>query len=174
MRFPLDEFTWPGKEGQFGTARKHDIHTGIDLYCRQGEEIYAIEAGVVVKYDWFTGERAEPSSPWWNNTLALAIKGKSGVIVYGELTAYDGVHRVGTLIREGETLGRVEQVLKEDKGKVPSTSMLHLELYKEYPGFWHEWELCTYKPENLLDPTPLLIQILQKDKIKNLFTNENI
>jgi len=43
MRFPLDEFIWPGKEGQFGTVRKHDIHTGIDLYCRQGEEVYLIQ-----------------------------------------------------------------------------------------------------------------------------------
>lgn len=157
MRFPLDEFIWPGKEGQFGAVRKHDIHTGIDLYCKDGEEVYAIEEGVVVKYDWFTGMRASPPSPWWNNTSAIAIKGKAGVIVYGELTAFEEIYRVGTSIREGKLIGRVVQVLKEDKKKVPSTSMLHLELYKEYEGFWHEWKLFTYKPENLLDPTPLLI-----------------
>lgn len=23
MRFPLDEFIWPGKEGQFGAVRKY-------------------------------------------------------------------------------------------------------------------------------------------------------
>jgi len=174
MRFPLDEFIWPGKEGQFGAVRKHDIHTGIDLYCQPGEEVYAIEPGVVVKYNWFTGEKAEPPSPWWYNTSALAIKGKSGVIVYGEMVAFEETYRVGTSIREGQLIGRVEQVLKEDKGKVPSTSMLHLDLYKEYEGFWHEWELCTYKPENLLDPTPILTQILQKNKIHNLFLNEDI
>jgi hypothetical protein len=53
-------------------------------------------------------------------------------------------------------LGWVTPVLKKDKGKVPSTSMLHVELYTEYDGNWVLWEVDTPQPNNLLNPTEIL------------------
>ena len=55
-----------------------------------------------------------------------------------------------------ELIGWVIPVLKQDKGKVPSTSMLHLELYAEYDGNWALWEVDEKQPKNLLNPTSLL------------------
>jgi len=91
--------------------------------------------------------------PWWNDTQAVAIKGKSGTINYGEVRAYV---EVGDEIKEGDLIGWVIPVLKQDKGKVPSTSMLHLELYNEYDGKWAMWEVGDKQPSNLLNPTSLL------------------
>ena len=33
--------------GGFGTKRKYDVHTGVDLYCEDGDDVYSIEDGVV-------------------------------------------------------------------------------------------------------------------------------
>ncbi len=139
--------------GAFGVIRKHDIHTGIDLYCNEGDEVYAIEDGEVLAIKPFTGEIA--GFPWWNDTYAVAVKGKSGVINYGEIQPDDKLN-VGDKITEGTPLGHVIPVLKKDKGKVPSMNMLHLELYEEYNDHWIEWQLDTPQPENLKNPTDLL------------------
>jgi len=64
--------------------------------------------------------------------------------------------KVNDIVKEGDTIGYVTPVLKEDKRKVPSTSMLHLELYNNYNGKWVEWTLDKPKPNNLEDPTKLL------------------
>jgi hypothetical protein len=95
--------------------------------------------------------------PWWNNTKAIAINGKSGVINYGEVVPHENL-KVGDKVKEGDLIGWVATVLKKDKGKVPSITMLHIELYSEYNGDWCLWELDEEKPINLLDPTELLIK----------------
>ncbi len=155
--FPLKDYKYeiPINDalGAFGVIRKYDIHTGIDLYCNNGDEVFSIEDGEVIAVEWFTGIPVD--MPWWNDTQAIAIKGNSGVINYGEVIAIDTL-KVGDKIKEGQLLGWVTPVLKEDKGKVPSTSMLHLELYTEYNGEWLIWNLNTPQPSNLLDPTKLL------------------
>ncbi len=148
LNYPLPEI---GDLGAFGTKRKYDIHTGIDLYCERQELVYAIEDGTVVAIEAFTGEHAD--SPWWNNTWAILIEGASGVILYGEV---DHCHlTVGDKIQEGQFIGWIEQVLKEDKGVTP-TSMLHLEVHQ--PGtrqsfWWHHGEPM---PATLIDPTEFL------------------
>lgn len=155
--FPLKNYQYQIPEGHhpgaFGTERKHDIHTGVDLYCQEGETVYAIEDGIVVAVEPFTGEIA--GFPWWNDTYAMAIQGPSGILNYGEIEPLSDI-KVGSIITEGQTLGYVVPVLKKDKGKVPSTSMLHFEVYKEYHGKWIEWELGKEKPIHLEDPTDLL------------------
>lgn len=139
--------------GAFGVTRKHDMHTGVDLYCDEGTEVFAMEAGIVIAIEWFTGE--EVDMPWWNNTKAIAIKGESGTFNYGELIPVEGLN-VGDAIDEGQLLGYIVPVLKKDKGKVPSINMLHLELYTEYNGEWVLWPVGAPQPENLLNPTKLL------------------
>lgn len=142
----------PGDAGFFGSVRKYDIHTGIDLYCEDGEPVFAIEDGIVVAIEKFTGEHAD--SPWWNNTWALLVEGKSGVIVYGEIIIRDQV-TIGDFVLQNEIIGNVRQVLKQDKGVNP-TSMLHLELMKHgcYHTYW--WQHDQPCPSGLLNPIILL------------------
>lgn len=157
--FPIKNYNYnlPNKAdlGAFGTPRKFDVHTGIDLYCNENEEIFAIEDGIIIAIEWFTGSKVD--MPWWNDTQAIAIKGKSGVINYGEVIA-NATLNVGDIVKEGDLLGLVTPVLKKDKGKVPSTSMLHIELYSEYDGIWVVWGLGESQPKNLLNPLELLEQ----------------
>ncbi len=155
--FPLSNYKYSIPQGDdlgaFAVGRKHDVHTGVDLYCEQYDKVYAIEDGVIIAIAPFTGKLA--GYPWWNDTLAIVVHGASGYVNYGEL--YPNVElREGDRIREGTELGFVMPVLMKDKGKVPSTSMLHMELYSSFNGEFAEWLLGEEKPPYLEDPTPLL------------------
>jgi hypothetical protein len=136
-------------EGSFGAIRKHDIHTGIDIYYPEGTIIRAIEEGVVINIVDFTGSKAD--SPWWNDTKAVMVHGESGVILYGEI---ESKCFIGQRLLKDEIVGKVLTVLKNNKGK--PMSMLHLELYKwgTVEPVW--WKLGESKPDCLLDPTFLL------------------
>ena len=138
--------------GAFGVVRKHDTHTGIDLYCPEGNPVHAVESGIVVRCGAFTGPDAE--SPWWLPTRYVLVEGISGVVCYGEIQEDPNIV-VGAEVRPSQRLGSVRQVLKNDKGT--PQSMLHLELYDF--GFKGEpvwWKLDQPKPEALKDPTKLL------------------
>ena len=128
MVWPLGDFLTPihepGHPGAFAAERKFDIHTGVDLYCPQHHPISAVEDGLVVEIEKFTGEHVD--SPWWNNTWAILIQGDSGVILYGEVKPREDL-KVGDRVKEGESLGHVLRVLKKDKGR--PMDMLHFELY---------------------------------------------
>lgn len=137
--------------GSFGVVRKYDIHTGVDLYCDPLSEVFAVEDGEVIKIGAFTG--AEAQSPWWHNTNFCAIKGSSGIVVYGEIQC---LLTEGQKVKVGDKIGHVLQVLKHDKGK--PMNMLHLELYSFFtePVWWKLGEVC---PKGLIDPTSLLTSI---------------
>lgn len=141
--------------GGFGALRRHDIHTGVDLYAEPGERVVAVEAGVVVAVEDFTGSRA--GSPWWHDTRALLVEGVSGVVLYGEI---DPDVEVGDAVGRGSALGRVRTVLRHDKG-LPMT-MLHLERYA--PGtrasVW--WRHGEPRPDALLDPTTCLVEAVDE------------
>lgn len=139
-------------DGAFGVRRKHDYHTGIDLYCPSGTPVFAVEAGTVTQHGPFTGALAE--SPFWHDTDYLMVMGASGVVCYGELALNPSL-QVGSPIEQGQRLGTIKQVLKKDKGK--PMSMLHLELYRaEYKGGPVWWNHGESRPESLLDPTQRL------------------
>lgn len=138
--------------GSFAAERKHDIHTGIDIYCEPNQVCCAMESGEVVKIEIFTGPNAEPTSPWWNETQAVFVEGKTGVIVYGEIKPLSTI-KVGKKISAGQILGHVLTVLKKDKG-LPMT-MLHVELYEKGTRETVVWGLGENKPQTLLDPTKL-------------------
>ena len=150
--FPLKNYQYmiPDSNmcGGFGFKRKHDTHTGVDLYCNNGDSVYCIENGVIVDICEFTGFN---ESPWWEDTYAVVIKGESGFILYGEIIP-DHNLKTGSVVKEGDLIGSVKRVLKKDKGVTP-TSMLHLELYDTYtePVWW-----INEKPKNLKDITELL------------------
>jgi murein DD-endopeptidase MepM/ murein hydrolase activator NlpD len=115
---PLNE---PGK---FGAVRKHDVHTGVDLYCAQGQPVQAVEDGIVVAILDFTGAKAD--SHWWRDTRAVMVEGPEHVVLYGEIQEAPGL-AAGASVRAGDVLGEVLRVLRQDRG-LPTT-MLHLELY---------------------------------------------
>jgi len=147
--------------GAFGARRKHDVHTGVDLYCPEGEPVYAICSGTVVSIiEHFTGPGA--GSPWWNQTGAIMIEDVMGVFLYGEINVDLGI-TVGERIRPGRLLGTVAQVLKKDKGR--PMSMLHVERYSHdttEPCAW--WGLDNpFVPNRLRDPTALLLGIQQME-----------
>lgn len=155
-------YTWPlgvskptrpiPSDALFGARRKFDIHTGIDLYAPIGDNVLAMESGEVVNIIDFTGPAA--GCGWWLPTKAVMVEGNSGVILYGEMSP-GPYTRVGRLVSAGEYLGRVERVLKNDKGR--PTSMLHVEYYeKGTKECTHPWKLNCERPPHLMNPWPLL------------------
>jgi len=146
---PIENFIYPDDVGKFGTIRKYDVHTGIDLYCEKGSKVHAIEGGIVANIIDFTGNDA--GSPWWNSTKAVLIEGKSGVICYGEV---EPRVMIGQTINEGDVIAVIKEVLKKYKGR--PTSMLHLELYNNKTRDVVRWPIGTNKPQGLLDPTHLI------------------
>jgi len=154
----MPEILLPDHPGSFGARRRYDVHTGVDLYCPHGTEVFAMEDGVVVDIDWFTGPKA--GFPWWNNTRAVMVAGDTGHIVYGEIQEREGLN-VGDKVKAGDFVGTVLTVLKEDKGK--PMSMLHVELMKNTEHHHLVWHLDQPKHEALLDPTPMLLSIKRNE-----------
>jgi phosphopantothenoylcysteine decarboxylase len=151
--------------GAFATQRKHERHTGVDLYTHEGVVVHAVESGKVVGIEHFTGEWDK--SPWWNNTDCILIEGATGVVCYGEVEVSDYI-KVGDSVMQGQYLAKVKPVLPKGKERkdIPghSLSMLHMELYphgttKASNGF----------EENLLhDPTPFLLNCQEGYRLQKL------
>lgn len=146
--------------GAFGAKRKFDIHEGVDIYCIEGADVCAVEDGVVVDSYQYTGAKAD--CDWWNDTWCIKIKGKSGVITYGELQMPNKewtYPKVGAHVKAGEFIGLVGRVLKENKLRPDirhhNTSMLHMELRTESCHI-DGWKLDSDRDKWLLDPTPYL------------------
>lgn len=144
--------------GAFGFHRRKNHHTGVDLYCDDGEVVMAVENGTVVKKDIFTGPKV--GHDWWEETWGVMVEGASGVVNYGEITPCLTI-KVGEHIERGQHIGRVKRVLFADKTRLDipghSTSMLHLELYKHGTRDFADWHDVSKNPD-LLDPTPYLME----------------
>lgn len=161
MTFPLKDYKFKIPQGNhpgaFGTKRKYDFHTGIDLYCNDKDSVFAVEDGVVVAIEQFTGRKVE--SDWWCDTFAIMIEGCSGVINYAEI--YLPALKVGDIIKKNDFIANVKQVLKSNKLRQDienhSCSMLHFELYKHGTVEFVDW--INKKPDNLLDPTEILFRL---------------
>lgn len=158
--FPLKNWKRPipvgGHPGSFAAKRKYDIHTGVDLYTHEGDSVYAVEDGVVISIEDFTGPKADSS--WWKDTKAILIKGKAGVVCYGEISP--GQVWVGKKILKGQKIARVIPVLHSSKIRVDipghSACMLHFELYKHSAINTVWWKHGDKKPKFLLNPTSKL------------------
>lgn len=149
---PLKEYDLPSLESQncFAAKRKHDYHTGVDLFCEENDEVYSMYDGIVTSVIEFTGYS---ESPWWNDTLAVMIYHPEiqKTFLYGEILTKI---KVGRTVKAGQEIGRVKTVLKKDKGK-PMT-MLHMECYKGLQNnavWWYHDKKC---PNNLEDITKYL------------------
>ena len=164
MAYPLVKDLYPYipinfHPGAFGFKRDWNFHPGVDLYCKDKADVFAIFDSVVIRTGQFTGP--EVGSPWWNTTYyAMLASPRYGVIFnYGEIEKPN--LRIGETIYEGDLIGNVSQVLFDHKYRpdIPyhSCSMLHLEAYNfPYDGEPVEW--LDKRPECLIDPTPFLLQ----------------
>ena len=139
--------------GAFGAIRKHDIHKGVDLYAPVGTNVLAVESGCVVDIRQFTGE--DIGFPWWNDTWAVSIEGSTGVVVYGEIEPVSYLN-IGHIVKQGDTIGYVLQVLKKDKGR--PMSMLHFALHNHGVLSNGRWEVGAPQPAGLIDPTNYLLR----------------
>jgi len=143
--------------GSFGVKRKFSYHAGVDLYTKEGSDVYAIEPGIITEINCFSGP--SDGSPWWNNTDCICIEGYSGVIVYGEMSIPKAI-QAGNKIKQGNYLGKIKRILKKDKGK--PMSMLHIMLLEhgKREDSIESWKHDKPKPEGLLDPTAILMQCM--------------
>ena len=167
LPIPVDDFTgfpMSGHPGSFACQRKHEKHTGVDLYTTNGQKVEAVENGTIVGIEHFTGEW--DNTPWWENTNCVLIEGATGVVCYGEIDQASGL-QVGDKVVQGEYIGNVKRVLKNGKERkdIPghSTSMLHMELYphgttKASNGF----------EKHLNDIMPFLLEAEGADQVKRL------
>ena len=161
MKWPLKNLEpkvpLEGHVGDFAFRRSFYYHPGIDLYCAKGQEIVAIEDGIVINFEIFTGPNANPPSPWWHDTFSVMIEGENGVIGYCELLIADPLD-IGDKLKAGDVVGHITPVLKKDKGN--GTTMLHLEQY--VPGTTEHvtWVLDTPQPTQLMNPRNLLNKII--------------
>jgi phosphopantothenoylcysteine decarboxylase len=174
-QFPLRYHNYSGVPvgnhlGAFLSKRKHAPHTGVDLYTVNGQSVFAMNDGVVVSIEDFTGRF--DGSTWWEDTKCILIKHWFGVVCYGEITPRS--LKVGDVIYKGDCIGEVKRVLKEGKErpdiKGHSLSMLHIELYNEN----QKKASTTYTQDKdiLRDPTPWLKDALGYNGIE-LKGNEN-
>lgn len=119
---------FPDEPGQIGAIREEDVHAGVDLYTGMYQPVVAMENGVVVLVEAFTGahvRKKRDRSPWWHDTWAVLVKGASGVIVYGEVRPCVAT---GQRVAAGDVIGHVIPVLRKFKGR--PMVMLHLELLR--------------------------------------------
>jgi murein DD-endopeptidase MepM/ murein hydrolase activator NlpD len=153
----------PDHPGAFGFVRKHHVHEGVDLYTEDGAEVSAVEDGIVVNIEPFTGPKA--GFPHWLDTDAVLVEGESGVVVYGEIAPRAGLC-IGQRVIAGELIGNVVPVLRNDKGR--PRIMLHMELHAAGTPKTYEWTLSAdgdkmkTKPASLRDPTPYLLPLCRR------------
>ena len=172
--FPLDNFNGiPVGEhlGSFGVYRKFDRHNGVDLYCKEGEIVHAVEDGNVVCIEEFTGSNA--GTPWWLNTMCVKVEGASGVVGYGEILPNKNLY-VGKFVKKNTEIGNVTPVLRPEKLRKDieghSCSMLHMQIYQY--GTLHmpdDWRLEDKEvPVGVIDPTQYLVNSCKVNKLKLL------
>ena len=146
--------------GAFAYRRRVSHHTGVDLYTVEGEPVHAMEDGIVTSIEHFTG--AQDKSPWWENTDAVVIEGKSGAICYGEIIP-NPLLAIGSEVKRGDLVGKVTPVVHKGRERpdIPghSRSMLHIEYYKPARKKASDtWELDKPMHEYMIDPTPYLLK----------------
>lgn len=157
----------PGVPGGFWENRGDRYHCGVDIYAPFGSDVLAVEAGVVIDITSFTSPK---TVSYWNETLAVIVRGTSGhYFKYAELN--DVVVHHDQKLHGGQLIGHVGKVLNplqiDDSSpdyirklkKQAQPSMLHFEVYRSNPHLF-DYSGGNYfsddQPENLMDPTPFL------------------
>ena len=145
--------------GAFGVKRTYNSHKGVDLYCDPHEPVFSVEDGTIVDVRQWTGK--DVGSPWWEDTWAVLVKGKFGVVAYGEISLLESIE-IGREVKRGDLIGLVATVLKKDKGR-PMT-MLHFQMYRLGFTSAGDWVTNDPQPATLINPTPFLLEAEQKSE----------
>ena len=136
-----------GKKSQdypyFGAPRDHDRrkHAGVDIYPEggTGSPVKALADGIVIKIaPFFTRANGEV-------TYGVLVDHVDFVANYAELMKPD--FNASTVVKQGQIIGRIS-----------GTGQLHFELYVKGTKDWLRWH--GKQPDNLLDPTEILIKLL--------------
>jgi hypothetical protein len=129
--------------GSFGFINNNNINTGVDIYCKNDSSIYAMEDGEVIDVHKL------------NESYVINIKGKSGVISYGNILPSFDIYK-GRFITAKTNIGKVITVLSKEINKNIrnyNNEMLHIELYENFEdGINLTWNLNENRHNNLLDP----------------------
>ena len=157
------------KNNNFWDIRGDRYHCGLDIYSNKGNKVISITKGKVYKTGVFTSPNI---NPYWNKTYYVLVKfNKNKYLKYAELE--DLYINEGDIVRPGEIIGRIGQVLNPEKiddsspgyinklKKRRNLSMLHLEFYEKDPitinsfysgGNW----FGENKPKGLKNPALIL------------------
>ncbi len=153
--------------GAFGAPRRHDIHTGIDLYGKPGDPVYPFLPGVVESIHDFTGPDAKGRDgkplDWWLPTKAVTVRRGSQYLVYGEIIPNSDL-KVGHKVTTNDSIGTLTPVLPPHKHRpdIPnhSTTMLHLEWWQgRWDQRWDTWHHGEPRPVGLKNPTRRLLAL---------------
>ena len=153
-KYPLtkDESINCGKWGEnsqdypyFGAPRGQNTrnHAGIDIYPQggAGSSVKALADGIVIKIaPFYTRTNDEV-------TYGVLVDHADFVANYAEFEKPG--YKVSTVIKQGEIIGRIS-----------GTQQLHFELYAKGTKDWLRWHGT--QPENLIDPTEIMIKLLNK------------
>lgn len=138
------------EKGSFGSKRKTNYNTGVDLFCPPEVDVCALESGTIVKIiikDTFK---------------IIMIEGYSGVVAYGNVLPEEDLVE-GMEIEKGDVLGTtIPYYVHTKTGEELIISKLHIEYYRHGTRFPEFWTFGCEKPKRLLDPTRNLLNIKLK------------
>jgi murein DD-endopeptidase MepM/ murein hydrolase activator NlpD len=151
--------TWERGQRQFGWRRSGGTraHAGCDLYGKEGDAVFAIKAGVVSRSD----------DNFYGGTGVIEIDHCDYTIRYGEIL-------VGSrLVKKGDRVKAGQKIAEMGHCNDVKNAMLHLEQYSnictglltsnENPNFKDQESNLPYQRRlDLLDPTPLLNELIKK------------
>lgn len=128
----------------FGWKRTNDrYHVGIDIYGDPGDDVIAMENGMIVGIQGFLGP-----------TKAMLVEGESGLVVlYGEITDQSWTKlglKKGSFVEKGQ---KIATVGLNDAGG----GMLHLETYKKGTKQNIQWKQSVKPDSRILNPTKYLL-----------------
>lgn len=129
----------------FGAPRDHDRrrHAGVDVYPEggSGSSVKALADGIIIKIaPFYTRANGEV-------TYGVLVDHAEFVGNYAELNKPD--IKVMTTVKQGQIIGTIS-----------GTKQLHFELYTKGTKDWLRW--YGKKPDDLMDPTEMLIRLFNK------------
>lgn len=154
-----------GGAGRHFAANRHAgrYHVGVDLYCHESNEVVAITDGKIVNYYLFYTSKTTGEDTW-----SIIIDHGDFVVNYGEVKSNS--HQIygwsiGDKVRSGQKIGTIT-----------SLNMLHFETYLPGTKANLRWMKAKSRPNNLLNPTKLLLQISQSGKrlLNSGYTDQSV